>query len=249
MAGTPWQLTLFGPKRQAGSRFEADLRFLPILRHPPREQTFLSRRLSGTEHRWVIANPLCQVQGLIHLPQRAPINFRGIGYHDHNYGLGPIGPGLKRWMWGRVLLEDRAAIFHLAVPRRREMPVEVHLVEANASAIAHANDASVCVDWSRHTQLGLQYPERLRVAGQLELSRPQVIVIDPQPFYLRLLYNAKYRGQIGSALCEVAYPSRLRWPIVGRMIEMAIEDSKPRIADKNGPFAALGVNIANNGKP
>ena len=49
-------------------------------------------------------------------------------------------------------------------------------------------------------------------------------MIDSSPFYLRIMYDASLRGtQCGRAFCEVAYPHRLRWPVLGRMIEMSID--------------------------
>ena len=70
------------------------------------------------------------------------------------------------------------------------------------------------------TALRLAYPNRLRMGEAMELRNPRLI--DSSPFYLRLIYDATCRGKQGSAFCEVAYPHRLRWPILGRMIEMSI---------------------------
>jgi hypothetical protein len=47
-------------------------------------------------------------------------------------------------------------------------------------------------------------------------------VVDSSPFYLRVRYKAKVGDKVGTALCEVAYPHRLRWPVLGRMVEMSI---------------------------
>ncbi len=57
-------------------------------------------------------------------------------------------------------------------------------------------------------------------AGPLSLRDPQVV--DASPFYLRVAYAATVRGVPARAFCEVAYPHRLRWPVLGRMIEMSI---------------------------
>ncbi len=57
-------------------------------------------------------------------------------------------------------------------------------------------------------------------AGPLALREPRVV--DASPFYLRVAYAAAVRGVPARAFCEVAYPHRLRWPVLGRMIEMSI---------------------------
>jgi carotenoid 1,2-hydratase len=184
----------------------------------------------------VIANPRCDVSGTILLAENGStldqINFTGRGYHDHNYGTGPLGPGLKRWIWGRAILNDQVTTFHYAVPRKRSLPDEIHLVRANASSLAELDVDRVDCDWRGWSKVGLRYPKQLRFresteatqASPLQLSNPRVI--DAAPFYMRLMYNAQVDGRTTTAFCEVAYPHRLRWPILGRMIEMSI-DKRP----------------------
>lgn len=230
LRGTPWVLTAQGPKTLHGQSLEADLRFTPRVQHPPIERVFLSRRMTGADHHWIIASPLCTTSGTIRVrgsdgSDRETIDFAGAGYHDHNFGTGPIGPGLKRWIWGRVTLADRVVTFHYAVPRDAGLPPEVHLVEADAAGtreIAVGPDEAA-VDWRKRTPLLLAYPKRVDLGEPLVLTSPRVV--DSAPFYLRVIYDALTRGERGTALCEVAYPHRLRWPILGRMIEMSIDKS------------------------
>jgi carotenoid 1,2-hydratase len=220
LSGTPWALTARGPKLQAGVELSGRFTFRPRFAHPPQERPFFSRELSGgAEHRWVVANPLCDVDGEFTVGGER-VAFNGRGYHDHNYGTGPIGPGLRRWIWGRVLLEDAVSTFHFARPRDRRLPDEVHLLHADAEGVrelaARAEGA-----WDARTAVGLGYPRELRLGPHLRLSSPRVV--DSSPFYLRLTYDADVSGRTGRAFCEVAYPHRLRWPVLGRMIELSIE--------------------------
>jgi carotenoid 1,2-hydratase len=231
LRGVPWQLTGRGPKTLHGQSLSAELTFRPRATHPPMERVFLSRRMTGAEHHWVIAAPSCDVTGLV---ERSDANgtrldrieFNGRGYHDHNYGTAPIGRGLKRWIWGRVLDGDRAATFHLAVARDHSLPDEFHLVKADDTAIREIAAPAPRTQWNRHTLLGLAYPDSLQLADDLRLHSPRVI--DSAPFYLRVVYRADFAGRECTALCEVAYPHRLRWPILGRMIEMSIDKSALR---------------------
>ena len=94
------------------------------------------------------------------------------------------------------------------------------LIESDSSGLREIEVARIESDWSRNTTLHLAYPNRLRMDDAMELGNPRLI--DSSPFYLRLIYDAICRGRKGSALCEVAYPHRLRWPVLGRMIEMSI---------------------------
>ena len=271
LAGTPWRLTWQGPKLLGGQELSAELTFRP--RTPPgaMERTFLSRRLAGAEHRWVIADPLCDVTGTIVLGEKGAgdggivsgggaggrrIEFAGRGYHDHNYGTAPIGPGLKRWVWGRAIAgggepvagspaapprdaagaaadaaagaaassaaEDLMYTFHFARPRDARLPDEIHLIRADAAGRQEVAVAAATVDWSRRTPLGLAYPATIDFPPHLRLTAPRVV--DSAPFYMRLVYDAALDGgsRRTTAFCEVAYPHRLRWPVLGRMIELSI---------------------------
>ncbi len=233
LTGTPWILTGMGPKTLTGQRLEGDFTLVPRSAETVHERTFLSRAMTGAEHRWVIANPLCDVQGSIRVtgvgqdaPPAKEIRFTGRGYHDHNYGTGPLGPGLARWIWGRVLLDDRVVTFHYARPRDPALSDEIHLVEANAAGVRDTPVATVTADWSKKTPLLLAYPAELRFDDVLCLSSPRVI--DSAPFYMRLVYDVIFNGEKGTCLCEVAYPHRLLWPVLGRMIEMSIEIRNPK---------------------
>lgn len=223
--GTPWELTWQGPKTLVNRALTADLTFAPSLPHAPQERQFLSRAMTGADHHWVIAAPRCDVSGSVRLADTSgtaveTIAFTGVGYHDHNYGTAPLGPGLSKWFWGRAITDDGVVTFHYAVPRDGSLPVESHLVAAGRDAVTE-NGVRPEIAFDRRTVLGLQYPSRATWPGVLALSSPRVI--DSSPFYLRLQYDADVNGRRGTAFCEAAYPHRLRWPVLGRMIEMSID--------------------------
>ena len=236
LEGTPWKLTWQGPKTLAQQTLSADFIFAPRFEHAPAERTFLSRPMTGADHHWVIANPLCDVRGAItlrtgeHTTER--IDFTGLGYHDHNYGTGPLGPGLAKWIWGRVILPDRVLAFHYAIPRDKKLKPEVHVMSATQETFEPLH-VDVLADWSKRTPVGLAYPSRLQFGDLMTLHTPRVI--DSAPFYMRLQYEVTMHGKhhhpnpvsgkegTTTAFCEVAYPHRLRWPVLGRMIEMSID--------------------------
>jgi carotenoid 1,2-hydratase len=221
--GRPWELTWQGPVTAERGRVTADLTFAPTLPHAAHERRFFSRAMTGAEHHWVLANPHCGVSGRVRVTDESTgadetIAFAGVGYHDHNYGTAPIGPGLARWFWGRALLADRVVTFHVAVPRAG--PAESHLVIAGPEGVEEAAVPPV-IAYDRRTSLGLAYPSRAEWPGVLTLTAPRVI--DASPFYLRLQYKADAGGVSTTAFTELAYPHRLRWPVLGRMIEMSID--------------------------
>jgi carotenoid 1,2-hydratase len=200
-----------------GESLRLALTFTPTLVHAAHERTFLSREMTGAEHHWVIAAPQCDVSGTVRVtpspgqPKQA-IDFTGVGYHDHRYGTGPIGPGLRRWTWGRILLDDGGAVtFHAAEPRDPAWPAETHLVVADASGITERT----AVEWHvaaerRIGATGPSLPERIQLGHELSLSAPRLL--DASSSGLRATYAAEWNGRRASAFCEVVYPHRLRWP-------------------------------------
>ena len=224
LTGTPWSLTGRGPQTHHGQTLAGELIFTPRLTHPPIQRSFLSKSMTGADHQWVIANPLCHVTGAVSL--RTPelnqtIEFNGLGYHDHNFGTAPLGPGLSRWIWGRVLFDDQVYSFHYAVPKDARLPPEPHLVQGDMKQLREMPIQKVHAEWTGRTRLLLRYPKRIGFDDALVMTNPKVI--DDTPFYLRVVYDAVARGKRGRAFCEIAYPHRLRWPILGRMVEMSID--------------------------
>lgn len=230
LRGTPWALTGRGPQTLVDQTLEADLRFAPTLRVEPRERAFLSREMTQAHHAWTIAAPRCDVSGTIRagtIASPETTAFAGRGYHDHNFGTAPIGPGLDRWTWGRAMFESgRTVTFHHAEPSNTLRGPEVHVIEATADGLREHAVKKVAADWSRTCRpaMFLKYPATLDFGDVLRLSSPRVV--DPSPFYLRLQFEAESFGERATAFCEIAYPHRLRWPIFGRMIEMSF-DKRP----------------------
>ena len=224
LRGTPWVLTARGPQLLVGQELSASLMFRPTLDHQPLSRRFLSRQMTGADHHWVLAAPRCDVSGRIDLGDGETLDFSGRGYHDHNYGTGPIGPGLSRWTWGRVLLANRVVGFQLAEPSDAKRPAELHLFEADAAGerdVTGLHRAAASWAWHRRLPPLLAYLRELKIGDWLTLGEPRVV--DSSPFYLRLVYKATAGGERGTAFVEVAYPHRLRLPILGRMIEMSID--------------------------
>jgi carotenoid 1,2-hydratase len=224
LKGVPWELTNRGPKVLEQTQLVGSFVFRPRFKHEPLQRRFFSRNWSGADHHWVIVNPLCEVTGQAEIRdsatgQTTTLKLTGPGYHDHNYGSGPIGPGLSRWMWGRVLMPDQAVMFHYAQTRDPQVENEVHLLESQHLIQGELPVNRFNADWNRRSKWLLKYPSWVET-GPLKLVNARVI--DESPFYLRLCYQASVRDVTGTAFCEIGYPHRLRWPVLGRMIEMSI---------------------------
>ncbi len=229
LTGRPWHITARGPKFISDETLHASLQFSPRSTQRPIERRFLSLAMTGADHHWILANPLCEVSGTIACGGEK-IDFTGAGYHDHNYGTGPIGPGLRDWLWGRMLLQDRVLTFHVARPQKRQLPDEIHLVQMDSQSTTDLPAVSTRRGKTRQTGWGLTYPEQLQFCDSADRDLLTLIngrVVDSSPFYLRLIYDAQTPDASSTAFCEIAHPHRLRWPILGRMIEMSIDKNPP----------------------
>lgn len=219
LEGVPWELTMRGPQFLTRETLSSDLTFKPVLAGLD-ERTFFDRSWSGADHRWILAAPRCEVDGQIDLGDGETVAFQGAGYHDHNFGTGPIGPGLDRWLWGRVLTSSGVTAFHYARPADASLPAETHLLEVDRNG-PRESDPPVTLEGARHSSWRLAFPQSAHFGQSLSLSNPRVV--DSAPFYMRLIYDATLHGESAQAFCEIAYPHRLRWPVLGRMVEMSID--------------------------
>jgi len=230
LRGIPWRLTWRGPRPAETQQLTADLVFRPKLAHVPLRQSIASRQpqpeTSGYQHDWLVADPLCAVQGTIRLfgrggiAQSRAIPFNGSGYHDHLHGTSPMLPGIRRWMRGRVLFDDRAYAFHLAQPPDEKLPPQARLVGADGTGPRALDINPVTVDWKHRTAWRLRYPSRVAFDQDAGPRRPACH--RGHPFRTRLVYQAKCADRSGTALCELFSPHRLNWPIVGRLAESPV---------------------------
>jgi hypothetical protein len=207
---------------------------VPVL--PALTRDFLSRKMTGADHRWIIPSPMYSVKGEMRLTNGGTsgrtINFAGRGFHDHHYGSAPLGPGLRRWICGRVLWDDKILAFHYARPRRRRLGDELTLLLGDSFGMREVPVALARTDWSGRTAMLLRYPTRLHLrpidANISEVRFESPRVIRSTPYQLRLTYQATFGERSGQAFCEVGYPRRLTWPLVGRVVERSIEEGRNR---------------------
>jgi carotenoid 1,2-hydratase len=213
----------------ADDEITAELSFEPSCKlASPESRRFPSRELTGADHFQVIAHPLYDVTGTLRVRGRT-IQFRGRGYHDHQYGSGPIGAGLRRWVRGRVLQGDeRVTAFHIAEPVDRSRPAETHVAELHPDSVRCLAGAPARITWSRPTMHRLPFPLEADIGGTCLLSNPRVL--EAGPWSARLTYDAipaagprgggdsSVRGR-GTALCDVVYPRRLYRSALRRSVE------------------------------
>ena len=59
---------------------------------------------------WFVEIPYGKVTGSL-IYDNKEHDFKGNGYHDHNWGEGDLGQVMEEWYWGRVSINDYTIVF------------------------------------------------------------------------------------------------------------------------------------------
>jgi hypothetical protein len=184
------------------------------------ETSAAAAHASSDLHRWVIAEPLCAVEGAVVVTAGAggasrsgvrEIDFRGRGYHDHTYGTGPPGAAARRWARGRVLFGNHGYAFDVARPLTPRLPDAARLVRFDRDGISVVADEPLTVRWAERG-MSPAYPAELTCGSRLRLVDPRVV--DASPSRARVVYHASAHGggETGRAFCEIGYgPGWVEW--------------------------------------
>ena len=212
----------------------AKLTFRPASHGPTVERRAASRELTGADHHWVLPGTTYEVEGTVYgLGKFGSFPLSGRGYHDRQYGAGPTGWNLRRWVRGHADVRGEVRVFRVAQPRDRHLPDEHYLgatgggvlrdviagppeIRENPGQATRGLSCPVEIAWAGESQAG----DHLRLRGGR--------VIDATPFSLRVCYEVEDNEGPGAgrAFADVIYPGRLRAPVVGRLVERSIRDTR-----------------------
>jgi hypothetical protein len=67
---------------------------------------------------WVVAAPRASVSGTVTIGD-VVLDAGGIGYADHNWGIGDMKRIISRWHWGRLYVEDYSLLFANVLTQKR----------------------------------------------------------------------------------------------------------------------------------
>ncbi len=170
------------------SRIEARFEWLSI---ESDLQPATDQNLSDT-HFWNLVSPRSDVTGRISVinqkgRKRDEINFRGTGYHDHNFDNRWLPDTVQDWQWGRSHFPDTTAVFY----RYKELGNRDSVTKLflTRDFIISEKDAEFEVQETGRDKFGLKYPKRMKITTKdgVKLRVKQNEVIDSSFFYLRFL--------------------------------------------------------------
>ena len=152
------------------------------------EGSFPSRAIARAEHRWLVPAASYNVEGVIRVGNDQQ-TMSGRGFHDHMYGTGPMGDGMRRWLRGRAVLGGRVLMFQVA-DARRGGAAEGILLEMEGDGVREVGrmfEQKGAGDWPMEMEFG----GRLRLSDPREVGRGWVE------------YTAAAGGDVGRGLCEI----------------------------------------------
>jgi carotenoid 1,2-hydratase len=188
--------------------------------------------LTNTTHNWNLVAPRCDVTGKIEVfrrngKQRDNIQFRGTGYHDHNFDSRDLTETVSHWIWGRVHFADISVVYYQYVEKNSPTPVTKLFVVENGELSQF--DASYKASKPKRDIFGLNFQQLLEFETEKghKLSVNQSETIDASFFYLRFLSKFTMRMPDGKShemtgISEQLSPNSLQRRWLHWLIDMRI---------------------------
>lgn len=238
--GYPFEIRGGIPKPRLDQVLSATLNFAPTFTGVQHIRPLRPQGRDGSHHHWVLAAPHGRMTGriqqiaeneavaLLDLPLNAA------GYHDHMYGQGPLGSGVRQFVWGHAVGDKWTVAWQrthmLGRPSFRSEVILLFEADRHPMII---ESPSVSSESIRTTRWLVHYAGHSTLHGSdakgnsAELLLDQDQVVERSPFHVRLTGRAALtlagKGQyVGRGTTTVMQLRRLRWPLVSDVVLMSI---------------------------
>lgn len=208
-------ITVQSPLHRKKGYLRTRLFFTPLLKNLPN----LPPPEIPSTHTWVLAAPLCHVEGTFQWCDmfgdvEKEEGFIGKGYHDHHWGSVPLNRFIKSWHWGRAFIGDKTFIYSIQTPIAESEKTESILLVLNKEKIETISRMSeIQFNRRRHNFFCLPYegnlsfnsPDRLKINHKRILSDGPVSLI----FQDQIELKTSEKTLKGSGLSSYLYTPRL----------------------------------------
>ena len=186
---------------------------------------------SNDAHIWNLAVSRADVSGKINIKDDKGkplnvVNFRGTGYHDHNYDNRRLPETVKDWQWGRAHFNDATAVFY-RYQEFGEAAATKLLTIRNGNL--RTRDAEYEEQQFSRDKFGIKYPQRLTFTTEdnMRLRVKQTKIIDSSFFYLRFLSEMTLTLRDGkprksTGITEYLNPKALKYRWLDWLVSMRI---------------------------
>jgi|SRR5665213_3657559 len=170
-------------------------------------------------HTWVLAAPLCHVEGTLQWCNRLgdvekEEGFIGKGYHDHHWGSVPLDRFIKSWHWGRTFIGDKTFIYSVQTPIIENEKIESVLFVLNKNKVETINRTSQTrLNSRRHNFFWLPYEKKISFIDSCGLRIDHKNILSDGPVSLIFLDQLQYKTSSeslnGCGISNYLYTPRL----------------------------------------
>lgn len=179
------------------------------------------------KHWWNLVQPHASVEGNLSVKgyRAEDIEFRGIGYHDHNTGTEPIRKSFKEWYWGRFHFSDHSLVYYL-MNENGKMEAKAWLFDGAGNVKLIEN--GIFTDDVGVNMFGLQSARKIeKQKGEIRFLIQKDKVIDDGPFYQRfrsrLMFYMNEKLYQGDGISEYINPARIHNKLFRPLVNMRIQ--------------------------
>jgi carotenoid 1,2-hydratase len=208
-------ITVQSPLRNAKGYLRARLFFTPLVNEIP---SLPPPEIPST-HTWVLAAPLCHVEGTLQWCDasgdvKKEEGFVGKGYHDHHWGTVPLDRFVKSWYWGRAFIGEKTFIYSAQTPINENEKVESVVLALEKGEFASINRTSEAqLGGQRRNFFWLPYAEKLSFTNlsQLRINHNLILSDGPVSLIFKDNIESKTSGIAikGSGISNYLYTPRL----------------------------------------
>jgi carotenoid 1,2-hydratase len=201
-------------------------------------------------HNWVLAAPLCHVEGTLQWCDRAgevkkEMGFVGKGYHDHHFGSVPLERFVESWHRGRAFLGEKTLVYSAQTfADKNESPEGIlYVFQGNKLEKIERGLKVRPIKRSRNF-FWLPYVKELTFGKDLLKVRHEGI-LDNGPVHLTLQDQITLNGNVqGSGLSNFLYTPRLSKALFFPMIKgQTVRYTRKASLDATPPDKSGGVSI------
>jgi len=192
----------------------------------------LAKVNSNDSHVWNLAVSRADVSGKINVKNEQgkelkAVQFRGTGYHDHNYDNRWLPETVQDWQWGRAHFNDSTAVFY----RYKECRASDDTTKLFTIRNGELRDRDAEYDEQQFSRdvFGIRYPQRLTFTTEdnMRLRVKQTKIIDSSFFYLRFLSEMTLTLRDGkprksTGITEYLNPKALKYRWLDWLVSMRI---------------------------
>lgn len=133
---------------------------------------------------WVVAAPRARVSGTVRIGETT-LDATGVGYADHNWGVGDMKRIIERWHWGRLYTEDYSLLFANVITQKRlnhHQSAPLMLADRDGVLLSTGEVTLTEGPMQFHAGAGREHPEwiQLEVPGEVTLRLDVERIIDAQ---------------------------------------------------------------------